>query len=163
MASAITSEGGGHDFRTSALEPRIAASQESWTRFQHSLGEEYPEFACSSPVKVERRSGKWLVTETVCVWLGFKRTLMPLCDAVKLIAPRELVARDLPAPGVVYVPMDLLLALEPSPVFKRLTIRLEGIAFEYLRFEPKDRADLTELLEIAGPDYPRPLGESSLR
>lgn len=158
MASAITSEGGGHDFRTSTLEPRISASQESWSRFQHALGSEYPEFACSSPLKVERRTGKWMVTETVCVWLGFKPALMPLCDAVKIIAPRELVAQpDFPAPGIAYLPTELLLALEPSPVFRRLTIRLEGISFEYLRFEPKRGADLAELLEIAGPDYPRPL------
>ena len=74
MAVAISSEGG-HDLVLSPLENRISSSQKGWERFQHELSREYPEHACSAPLVIERKRARWQITETMCVWVAFRRAI----------------------------------------------------------------------------------------
>src|SRR5687768_7386561 len=113
MAVALTSTHS-HQLITSPLEPRIAASQRTWDDIAQVLVEELPEFTIVRPETVERKAAGWHITETMCTWTGFKPTLMPLCDTIKIVAPRELVSRpELHAPGVGYLAIERIFFCEP--------------------------------------------------
>lgn len=161
MAVALTSLHS-HQLVTSPLEPRISASQRAWDKVSAILAEEHVGWELVRPATLERKAGGWHITETVCTWTGFRDTIMPLCDTIKIVAPRELVTRqELHAPGTGYLAIERAFDVEPLiTVMKRYVADIE---LEYLRFKVTDPAPLNELLERAGPDYPERFGPGSIR
>ena len=162
MAVALTSLHS-HQLVTSPLEPRIAASQRAWEKVAARIAEAHPGFErVGAPETVERKTGGWHITETMCTWTGFRSTLMPLCDTIKIVAPRDLVDReDLHAPGLGYLAIERTFGCEPVITLVKETV--DGVELEYLRLEVAEPEGLNEVLERAGPDYPARFGPGSLR
>ena len=160
MAVALTSLHS-HQLVTSPLEPRISASQRAWDKVLPILEAENSGWSVERATTLERKAAGWHITETVCTWLAFRDTIMPLCDTIKIVAPRDLVPKGLHAPGTGYVAIERCFDLEPVITLVKTVIGVNEI--EYLRLTVPDADSLNEVLERAGPDYPARFGPGSIR
>ena len=152
MALAIAGEGESKVLLT-RLERRISASQRAWEALGEKLAEENPDFGASQPVTLERKAGRWQITETMGVWIAFRPTIMPLCDVIKIIAPREMVDDEtLPAPGTVYLPLDRLLL--GSAVAELVEVIHQHERCEYLRLQGFPPEEVQELMVNATKTFP---------
>ena len=152
MALAIAGEGESKVLLT-RLERRISASQRAWEALGEKLAEENPDFGASQPVTLERKAGRWQITETMGVWIAYRPTIMPLCDVIKIIAPREMVEDDaLPAPGTVYLPLDRLLL--GSAVAELVEVIHQHERCEYLRLQGFPPEEVQELMVNATKTFP---------
>jgi len=152
MALAIAGEGESKVLLT-RLERRISASQRVWEAKHEQLAAANPDFIATQPVTLERKAGRWQITETMGVWLAWRPTLMPLCDVIKVIAPREMVEDEaLPAPGTVYLTLDRLLV--GSAVAEVVEVIHQHERCEYLRLQGFPPEEVQELMVGATTAFP---------